>query len=131
MNASLLIYRASNSGDFIPDPDSRLIVKEVCSLFMVTHSMLKSKRRHKAYTEPRHFISFFIKHFTQCSDYSAGELVNRDRTTVYASYHHILNLLSSDKITVAHFEHLRSKIVPHLSNQKLVKYQLSELPISQ
>ena len=113
MELSLDVVKNSIS-EFVTDSDNKRItmtdiINVVCEYYNVTVEELKSKKRSKDLTHPRHVATWLCRNLTDNSQEQIGKAVgNRDHATVINSIKQINKEMSSDSSTKREIEEIKN-----------------------
>lgn len=99
-------YRAVSAPMFTPDR----IIETVCEHFKLKLKDLESRSRVRELVFARHIIFYLIRKHTKMSLKSAGELFDRDHTTVIHSVDTLNNLMYTEPDVRAEVELIEESI---------------------
>jgi|SRR6478752_2867138 len=99
-------YRAELAPVITPDK----IINTVCDHFSMNEQQLKGSCRDKELVHARHLIFYFLRKYTSISLKRAGQLFNRDHTTVIHGLDKLSDLMDTEPEVKAEVEMLGSMI---------------------
>lgn len=86
------------------------IITMVCDHFNLNPEHIKTKRRVKEHVHARHVIFYFLRKHTKMTLKTAGELFNRDHTTVIHGLENLSDIMDTEPLVRSEVELLESMI---------------------